>query len=282
MISLKNYLQDQKKDIVTIREKEIEIANAITFFADQYYSRKDVNNLLLEMEAKKIRFECEINYISYNMIVFIKKLAYYYMNTGLHENVLSARKLIVKAIKIFEIGNFYSAEQYTTYFQLRLLESLSYEFFCEHNIAFTGYESSLNEIEKKYPFVDEITKNLFRRLMYIISSEDVLKRELENFSPNTDIFASYQNKRRILEKQIYSGKAKEAKVLELNEMFEKIKNGLDKIYYVTHYRLMYMYYAMRKEKKVASMYFKMAINMAHEYEFSGQVDRLSVLRDLFE
>ncbi len=234
------------------------------------------------MKAQKAKLESEINYISYNMIVFIKNLAYYSMNTGLHENVLSARQLIVNAIKTFEIGNFYSAEQFTTYFQLRLLESLSYEFFCEHNIAFTGYENSLNEIEKTYPFVDEVTKNLFRRLMYIISSENVLKRKLEKFSPNTDIFASFQNKRRILEKEIYSGKANEAKVKELNEMFEEIKNCLDKIYHVTHYRLMYTYYAMRKEKEVASMYFKMAINMANEYEFFGQVERLSAIRDLFE
>lgn len=234
------------------------------------------------MKAKKVILESEVDYISYNLIVFKKNLAYYSMNTGLHENVLSARQLINDAIKTFEIGNFGSPEQFSTYFQLRLLESLTYEFFCQHNIAYTGYERSLNEIEKTYPFVDAVTKNLFHRLMYIISTEDALRLELEKFSSHTNILAAFQNKRRILEKEIYSGKATEAKVIELNEMFESIRNCLDKIYHVTHFRLMYTYYAMRNEKETASMYFQLAINMANEYEFSGQIDRLSAIHDLFE
>lgn len=247
----------------------------------QYNSRKDINNLLLKMSAKVVRLESEVNYISYNMIVLKKNLAYYSMNTGLHENVLNARKLVNSAIRTFEMGNFCSPDQFATYFQLKLLESLSYEFFNGHNIAYSGYESCLKEIEQTYPFVDEVTKNLFRRLMYIISSDNVLKLELEKFPPYINVFASFQNKRRVLEKQIYSGRVTKAKVMELNEMFENIKNNLDKIYHVTHYRLMYTYYAKLGEKEIASMYFQMAINMANEYNFFGQIDRLHAIRDSF-
>lgn len=233
------------------------------------------------MERKRIELEDGIDYISYNYIIYLKNLAFYYLNTGLHSNVYSARNLISKAINTFEMGNFSSSEQFSTYFQLKLLMSLSYEFFEDHNMAYLGYENNLKEIEMNYPFVDEITKNLFFRLMYIINPDSNLKTAMENYSGEYTITV-YQNKRRILEKDIYSGKATDFQIFELNSIFNNIKCIIDKVYHVTHYRLMYIYFVRNGDPETADRFFQAAINMAFEYQFHGQMDRLSFLRSIME
>ena len=233
------------------------------------------------MELKRISFRSEINYNSYNYIVFSKNLAYSYMNTGLLSNVFRARVILSEAIKNFEMGNFSSPEQYSTYFQLQLLMALSHEFFNEHDKAFQRYEYNLNEIEAKYSFVDEVTTNLFRRMMYIIAPENALKKKIEDYS-GMNIAATYQNKRRFLEKDIYAGRANDEQIVELNNLFNSIKNAIDKLFHVTHFRLLYTYYGRRGNVKLATKFFQTAMDMAYNYEFMGQVQRLNLLRSSIE
>lgn len=233
------------------------------------------------MELKLSELEKNINYISYNIIVLYKNLAYYYLNTGLIKNVNRGKELLNSAIQMFEMGNFSSSEQFNTYFQLKLLASLTFEFFNKHNKAYQGYEQILHEIEEDYNFISPETSNLLRRLMYIISSENSLKKIIIDYN-SANIVSVYQNKRRILEKDIYAGSATENQLLELIDLFKKANPFLDKLYHVTHYRLLYMFYASKRIFPLANAYFNSALKMANEYEFFGQITRLNDIHNYFE
>ena len=233
------------------------------------------------MNSKKIILESEINYHSYNMILFNKKLAYYYINTGFLPNITIAQNILRETIRSFEIGNFHSPEQYDSYFQLKLLLALSYEFFDEHNIAYSLYEDNLTEIENEYGFVDNDLINLHKRLMYIISADKMLEKSISNYN-GFNQFVLYQNKRRIIEKKIQNDSVKENEIIELNNLFNSIKLSMDRLYYVTHYRLLFHYYKKRGEYELANSFYSDALNMANEYEFTGQVVQLRKLKRFLE
>lgn len=232
------------------------------------------------MEAERIRLESEVNYNSYNLILLFKYLAFYYLNTGLISNVYSAKHILSSASKMFEMGNYASPEQYDTYYQINLMLALVHEFFSEHDQAFQKYESKLHEINQNHRFVSEETKNLFHRMMYIISSDNALEEIIASYS-GSSLATSYQNKRRILEKKIINGRANDADIIEISELFKQAKPLLDKLYHVTHFRLLYIYYANRNEVVIANAIFQQAIDMAFEYEFSGQIERLTAIRQKF-
>lgn len=239
--------------------------------------RKDISALLGEMNEECIELEKQINYNSYNMILFKKSLAYHYMNTGLLSNVETARRLLSSAAQTFETANFSSPNQYDTFFQIKLLLALSDEFYNKHNHAYSQYENTLREIEKSYKFISKETTSLFQRLMYIISSEDALKRVLNDYS-GSSLEIIYQNKRRILEKDIFKGKASETQISEISFLFNQVKQSLDKLYHVTHYRLLFIYYLQKKDYSVSSKLYDEAIKLANEYEFYGQINRFEQLK----
>ena len=226
-------------------------------------------------------FESEVNYQSYNLILFNKELSYYYINTGFLPNVKSAQSILRDTIHSFEVGNFNSPEQFGTYFQLKLLLSLSYEFFNEHNTAYSMYEDNLKAIENGFDFIDDDIKNLFRRLMYIISSDKYLEQEISNYS-GFNKFSFYQNKRRIIEKRIQENSAEDCDIIELNDLFNSIKIGMDKLYHVTHYRLLYQYYKRKGEDALATEFYTHAIKMANDYEFKGQIEQLKKIKMILE
>lgn len=224
------------------------------------------------------RYAGLINYESYNLILLRKELAYHYMNSGLLDNVVLARGLLDSAISSFEIGGFSAKEQLSTYFQLKLLRALSHEFYFEHNKAYSLYEAGVHDFETSYRFIDAETKNVFYRLMYIIEPDAKLKKKLLDYEGH-NLVSIYQNDRRIVERAIYDGCVTYGDIVKLSESFERIKHTLDKLYHVTHYRLMYQYFLRRGEHQIADQYYRQAINIAENYEFFGQIDRIKIIRE---
>lgn len=235
-------------------------------------------NQLLELDRKCSVLETEVNYLSYNLILLRKYLAYKYMCSGVLTNVDRSVELIEKSIKDFENGNFTSPEQFSTYFQLKLILALSNEFYNKHNEAYSEYEKTIAEIEKYYGFVNEDTKNLFYRCLYILSPIPYFQKKIKNYTGH-NIISSFQNKRRIVEKKIIRGTVKEEDILEINQQFEQIKSLIDKLHHVTHYRLMFQYYLRKKEMDLANYYYKLAIQTATEYGFSGQIKQIEIIRE---
>ena len=117
--------------------------------------------------------------------------------------------------------------------------------------------------------------------MFIISSDKYLEQLISNYS-GFNKFEIYQNKRRIIEKRIQKNVAEDCEIIELNELFNSIKLGMDKLYHVTHYRLLYQYYKKRGEDMLASKVFSDAITMANEYEFKGQIEQLKKIQMLLK
>lgn len=232
------------------------------------------------METTRAKLEGEVNYNSYNLILFDKQLAFYYLNTGSLPNICNAKHILFLALKMFELGNFSAPEQFETYYQIKLLLTLTHEFFNEHNLAFQEYEKSLIEINKNYKFISDETKNQFLRMMYTISPDKPLEDMMLKYS-GANLAVSYQNKRRFIEKKISKGKATDTDIKEVSDMFNSVKHFLNKLYHVTHYRLLYIYYASKNKPLLADMYFSKAIKIAYEYEFSGQIERLMNIRKSF-
>lgn len=256
---------------------EIEIANSLNNFQASLKDASIKHNLLNEMYLKCKSYEETITYYSYNLILFRKLLAYNYMNSGILSNVSRAKEILDKAIKEFEMGNFYSPEQFSSYFQLKLLLALTYEFYYQHNLAYTKYEKTINEIENKFPFIDDETKNILYRLMYIINPETYFEEKLKDYK-GLNLASVYQNKRRIIEKRIKIGTVTDKEIADLSNQFEQIKLSIDKLYHVTHYRLLFQYHLMKKEYEIADVYYKSALRIANEYEFWGQIKRLEDIK----
>lgn len=199
------------------------------------------------------------------------------MNTGAIENVKKAKDLLLDGIMEFERGIFASPEQFSVYYQMKLLLALTNEFYGRHNEAFTEYEKNIHEIETSYPFLDEETKNLLYRLMYILQPTQSLVNKIDGYK-GTNPLSIYQNKRRILEKAIYEGKAQEWQLLEVNNLFNTIKSNLDHIYHVTHYRLLFQYFFKVGEKGIAMQFYHLAIDTALNCEFYGQITRIETIK----
>ena len=117
--------------------------------------------------------------------------------------------------------------------------------------------------------------------MYIISSDKYLEQEISNYS-GFNKFSFYQNKRRIIEKRIQENSAEDCDIIELNDLFNSIKIGMDKLYHVTHYRLLYQYYKRKGEDALATEFYTHAIKMANDYEFKGQIEQLKKIKMILE
>ena len=259
----------------------MEIAKTLHGFKIQFDKTEAKHDLLTQLDNTISAFSQNIYYNSFNLITAKKFLAYHYMNTGALNNVARAKVLLLDGISAFERGTFAMPEQLSVYHQMKLLLALTNEFYGNHNKAFTEYEESIHEIESSYPFLNEETKNVFYRLMYILEPIASLESRIVGYK-GINPLSVYQNKRRIVEKAIYAGKAKESQVLELNDMFNLVKGKLDHLYHVTHYRLLYQYYFKKGEGQIAESFYHLAIDSAVRCEFYGQVVRIESIKKELE